>query len=323
VTDARGDSSWGEFDLVDAICRRTDAASDVVAVGPGDDCAVLHLPGGGWAAVTTDTVVGGSHFDPHADPLEAVGFKAYASALSDVAAMGVEATAGVAAVVLPRGTNYDDARRLEAGLRRAAERFAAPLVGGDVTMGDSPLVLTVTAWGQSDGSVAPLLRSSARVGHRVLVTGELGGSLLGRHLEPEPRLAFAAALNRAFTIGAAIDISDGLAGDVGHVMKRSGVGAAIDAARVPVSAAARQAAERSGREALWHALHDGEDFELLFTAAVEEAGRIVADPPLGVPVTDIGEIVEGDELTLRHEDGRTERLNPRAFEHRMGPKEDR
>ena len=148
------------------------------------------------------------------------------------------------------------------------------------------------------------------------MTGELGGSVLGRHLSFVPRVAEARRLARTVTLHAMIDLSDGLSTDLGHLGEESGVGAEVEAEAVPISADAQYLAETDGRPALEHALNDGEDFELLFAVGPEDGERLVAKNPLeGVPLSRIGRVTENRETTLVCTDGRREPLEPHGWEH--------
>ncbi len=313
-----GQKKWGEFDLIDDIRSRVNLSTRAVPVGPGDDCAVIRTGRLGLVVITTDMIVEGTHFDLNTAGFESVGDKAYASALSDVAAMGLKPTCGVVAVALPRHFTMGNAKRLERGLKRVAEKYGVPIVGGDVTGTGGGLVVAVTIFGEARGKLKPVLRSGARKGHWILVTGSLGGSILGRHLKVSPRIAEGLYLNRNFRLGAMIDVSDGLAGDLGHIIRESRVGAIIDAQAVPISKAAKRLARNTGHEPLDHALTDGEDYELLFTTSPGEAKKILARPPKGVPVTVIGRITSGPGIQLRRNDGTCRPIKPRGYEHMMG-----
>lgn len=310
-------TGWGEFQLIGHIRGRGTVPSERVRVGPGDDCAVLACRGADSLVVTIDTVVEGTHFTLKSATLEQVGAKACLTALSDVAAMGVPAAGMVAAAVLPRAMSMDEARRLEAGMQQVARRTGVPIVGGDITSTDARLVVTVTVLGFNDG-LQPVLRSGARPGQPVVVTGRLGGSLTGRHLEPTPRLAEAVELNRRVRLGAMIDLSDGLSSDLWHILDESGVGADLDERAIPVSDAAGRQADDDGRSALEHALCDGEDFELLFTVDPDDLDDLLAEPPGDIELSVIGTISSDPGCRLHHGDGTVTSLERGGWEHRMG-----
>ncbi len=301
-----------EFEFIDWIRRQGAFDPSVVRVGPGDDCAVLEL-GGEKLLVTTDQVLDGVHFSLADHGPTAAGRKAAARCLSDIAAMGSLPAAMVATVAAPEGLSRADAEALYLGLRRAGDACGCPLVGGDVAAWSGPagrLQITVTALGRCAG-VEPVLRSGGRVGEAICVTGSLGGAWTGtRHLTFTPRIEAGRRLASDFDVGAMIDVSDGLAADLGHILAESGLGAELDASAIPIHADAR------GREdPLAAALFDGEDYELLFTLPPDQAERLIQSQPLGVPATRIGVTCPGGGMTLIL-DGRARKLEPGGWEHR-------
>jgi thiamine-monophosphate kinase len=237
----------------------------------------------------------------------AVGRKAMAVNLSDIAAMAGVPTAAVVSVALPKGVAIAD--ELMAGLRDVADEFGVPILGGDTNSWNGGLVVNVVALGEPNPHCGPVLRSGAKVGDAVFVTGPCGGSILGRHLNPVPRIREAVELARRFRLHSMIDISDGLAADLQHILEESGVGALLDSGTVPIHADARELAQRTCRTPLDHALNDGEDFELAFTVPESEAAGVAAS---GL-ATRIGVIqAAGFEILTRC--GK-EPLAPRGWEH--------
>lgn len=306
--------SFSEFELIDWI-RRTAPAPGRHPLGIGDDCAILKAAASGRTVITTDMLLEGVHFEGGTPPYR-IGWKAAARSLSDVAAMGCPASALTLCIVFHQGQAEPRfAREILRGLRGLCRRFDVPLVGGDVSSWRGPLALNVTALGNVT-SRPPLLRSTARPGDRILVSGRLGGSILGHHLRFLPRLDLGEALNRRFHVHAMIDVSDGLAADLHHILAESRGGARLDARAVPISGAARQLARTTGRHPLDHALFDGEDYELLFTARPSHARRILS-ARLPAPVTDIGIVVDTPGMTLVQPDGREEALPARGYVHRL------
>jgi thiamine-monophosphate kinase len=304
----------GEFALIDWIRRRTRVGPRTRA-GIGDDCAVLAAQAGSGWLVTTDMLMDGRHFVLERDGAEAVGYKALGVNLSDIAAMAGVPLAAVVAVALPRSGAADVARGLHAGMSRLAERFQVDVVGGDTNAWDGPLVIAVTLMGEPSPR-GPVFRSGARPGDAILVTGPLGGSLLGRHLRPEPRVAEALSLHAAAPLHALIDISDGLAADLGHILEESGgVGAVLDAAAIPIHDDARRQAVQDGRPELEHALTDGEDFELCVVLASDDAARLTASPPAPSGLFRVGEITAEPGLWLRGRDGSLTPVEARGFDH--------
>ncbi len=300
-----------EFEFIEWIRRQGEFDPEVVAVGPGDDCAVLNV-GGEKLLLTTDQVLDGVHFSLVEHGPEAAGRKSAVRALSDIAAMAGVPVAMVATVAAPKGFSQADAEAIYLGLRVCGDEFACPLVGGDLAAwGESPgpLQISVTILGKCDG-IEPVLRSGAQVGDAICVTGKLGGAwATRRHLEFSPRIADARTLARRFAVSAMIDISDGLAGDLGHVVDASSVAAELDTITIPIH---DDAAGR--KDPLEAALFDGEDYELLFTLPETEADELIENQPLEAKITRIGGIVAGSGMTLLR-DGKREKLEPRGWEH--------
>ncbi|MFP4056318.1 MAG: thiamine-phosphate kinase [Candidatus Brocadiia bacterium] len=300
-----------EFDLIRWI-RQQAPADERVVVGIGDDAAAVAVPGPA-ALLTTDLLVEGVHFDLAEASLGDVGWKSLACSVSDIAAMGGRASAAVVAVAVPRGFTAARGRALAAGLLACAREFGVCLVGGDLAVTPGPLVVSVAMMGETEGRPA-VRRSGARPGDVVLVTGRLGGSRLGRHLRFRPRQAEALALCESYRPSAMIDISDGLAADLHHILEESGVGARLLAAEVPLSDDAHRAAQASGRSPLDHALGDGEDYELLFTLPPDQAARLLERPPFDVPVTQVGTVVASGAI-LALPDGSERPLERCGWEH--------
>ena len=266
----------GEFDYIAWIRRRT-ANSAGVIVGPGDDCAVVKPPTRPLL-ITTDILTEGVDFVPAETTPDAIGRKAMAVNLSDIAAMAGTPLYAVVGLVLPRAGGIAIAEGLHRGLADEAARYGVAIVGGDTNSWDGGLVVSVTLFGEASEGGA-ILRSGAEVGDDLFVTGPCGGSLLGRHFTPMPRIAEAQALVRDFRIHAMIDVSDGLAADLFHVIQESGVGARLFAEAIPIHADAVSRSRSTGKTALHHALADGEDFELIFAAP---PGQGIAYPRIGV-----------------------------------------
>jgi thiamine-monophosphate kinase len=304
----------GEFGLIDWVREHTPARGRAV-VGIGDDCAVLRPEAGADWLVTTDMLMDGRHFVLDRDGPEAVGFKALGVNLSDVAAMAGTPVAAVVSVALPRDRAEEVARGIHRGMLPLASRFGVELVGGDTNAWDGPLVVNVALLGEATAR-GPVLRSGARPGDAILVTGRLGGSLLGRHLRPEPRVAEALALHAAAPLHAMIDLSDGLSSDLPHILRESGgLGAVLVTGAIPIHPDAEEAARRDGRTPLEHALHDGEDFELCVVVPAEAADRLVQSPPAPAVVHRVGEVREEPGLWLRGADGAMVPVRPGGFDH--------
>lgn len=254
----------------------------------GDDAAVIAATTAD-SVVTTDMLTDGVDFLLEQIDPQLVGRKALGVNLSDLAAMAAEPVAAFVSVVLPkRGTNrlsaLDLAIQLYLGMAPLAAQHGITIAGGDTNTWDGPLAISVTAIGHTT-PCGPLTRSGAKVGDCILVTGTLGGSILGRHLEVEPRVAEALLLHERYTLHAGIDISDGLAIDASRLAKASGVGIALKLDAIPVSDAARHICRLDGGDPLECALSDGEDFELLLAVPPETAREILNAQPLTIPIT--------------------------------------
>ncbi len=307
----------GEWVLIDWIRGRTRLDPETVPIGPGDDMALVRL-GEEEMLITVDALLEGTHFDLSRASPRQVGHKALAVSLSDAAAMAARPVCAVAWVGLPEGRSMAFAEAISEGLRDAAARYDCPIVGGDVTSGGGPLTVG-TALVARPAGVRPVRRSGARPGDALFVTGRLGGSVLGRHLAVEPRVAEARQLAARVHLHAMIDLSDGLSTDLGHLTRESGVGAEVEAAAVPIAPDAEKLAREDGRSPLEHALDDGEDFELLFAVSPADAEGLAAEPPVGrVPLTRIGTVLEGKGMTLMAADGSRRPLEPGGYEHFRG-----
>lgn len=302
--------------MIDYLRRLTEEARPAwLRLGIGDDAAVVEPPGAGPVVLTTDMVAEGVHFQAGTPP-RAVAHKAVARGLSDLAAMAARPLCIVAAAQF--GDIYDAAERRElvAGLVESAESYRAPLIGGDLAGTAAALSITVTALG-TPGPRGVIRRSGARPGDGVCVTGELGGSILGGHLEFSPRLEEALALAERYAVRAMIDVSDGLSTDALHLAEASEVGVELRCADIPLAEAASRRAQQTGKSACWHALNDGEDYELLFCLPPGSAARLAEEGVAGVPVSVIGEVTEGRESRLVWPDGRREPLRPQGWEHQL------
>ena len=286
-----------------------------VPVGPGDDCAIVTF-GGEQVLITTDQVLDGVHFVLCEHGPRAAGRKAMARNLSDIAAMGAVPVAAVATVSLPKGFAREDAEAIYTGLREVGDKFACPLVGGDVGVWDGPLAISVTVFGRPADRADPILRSGAQPGDALCVTGELGGAWrTRRHLEFCPRIDEAVQLVRDYDLHAMIDISDGLATDLDNICRASAVAAEIYADRVPIHSDARRFSG-DDEAVLAFALGDGEDYELLFALPQEQAEKLCRQQPLSIKVTIIGCVLGGEGITLVYPDGRREPMSPSGWEHK-------
>jgi thiamine-monophosphate kinase len=295
-----------ELELIARLTRSLPSNATVVA-GAGDDCAVLDCgQPGRYLLFKTDAVVDGVHFTSKARP-EQIGHKALGRCLSDIAAMAGRPLAALVTLALPDHFSADFVERIYAGINSLAQRHGTAIAGGETTRNPERLLLSIAMVGEVARDKC-ILRGGAQPGDAVFVTGELGGSLAGRHLEFEPRVAEAQWLADHFPIHAMIDVSDGLAGDLRHILRASHVGAELLARAIPVSRAAKlQArAESSSKPPLLSALGDGEDFELLFCVGSGHAVALLDRWKKQFPklrLTCIGRITAESGLKLRDKAG--------------------
>ena len=327
----------GELAILETIRNRAKSGSrGVVRLGIGDDCSIVKVRSGEELTVTTDLSIAGRHFRLDWHPPEAVGHRTLARGLSDLAAMGARPVAAFLSLGLPRELTQAEGRRRPwverffDGLFALADLHNAPLAGGDLA--ESPVALADIVLVGAVPRGKALLRSGARPGDLLYVTGRLGGAAAGLarlaglsrlksfhpgriadkfmpslapHFYPQPRIAQGQWLRRSGVVTAALDISDGLSTDLAHLCEESGVGAEVNASLLP----------RHDGASLDQALHGGEDYELLFSARpTARLPRVLA----GVSVTKIGQIVNlrrsHPAVTLIADEGR-QNLVPRGWEH--------
>ncbi len=303
----------GEFAYIAWLRARTPADPRVL-IGPGDDCAAL-APLARSVLVTTDMLMNGTDFLVAEVGPRRVGRKAMAANLSDMAAMAGVPVAAVVSVALPQppAGSRDLAEELYLGLRERADDFGVSIVGGDTNSWDGPLVISVTLLGEATAR-RPVRRNGAKPGDWIFVTGPLGGSLLGHHLDFTPRVRESLALHEAVPLHAMCDISDGLAADLNHILEESRCGAVLVAEAIPASAAATQLSRTSGKSPLQHALGDGEDFELVFTVSPADGEQLLREPPVSGLVK-VGECIEAG-LWLERA-GKREPLEPTGWVHSL------
>lgn len=301
----------GEQRLIDAIFARLRSAADpALAVGLGDDMAsIVRDDSLVW---TTDMLMDGVDFRSGEHDWRTIGRKAMAVNLSDCAAMGVRPVGALVAVALSESLSMDDAIALHDGAAMLGEQFGCPITGGDTNSWTSPTVISITVAGRPDPGTHPVLRNTGRPGDIVYCSGRVGGSILGRHLHFTPRIELGIAL-AGLPAAAMIDISDGLALDLWRLCDASGCGAivALEAVAGLIHPDAVALSRQSGRPAIEHALHDGEDFELL------AAMRTALDPAAaaGLGLTRVARLVSERGLWLETNDGARRPLEPRGWEH--------
>ncbi len=330
-------SELGEFGLIDLLSKMVDASRDNQAsswqqllIGIGDDAAAWH--GDASTQLTTvDFLIQDVHFSLDITPWNELGWKALATNLSDIAAMGGTPGYALVALALPGHTDVEDVTALYQGMTELAQQAGVVIIGGD--MSSAPVVIiTITVFGSTGSSDRHILtRSAAKPGEQVAVTGELGAAaaglemlskqlkfdseatacLKGSFLRPNPRIAEGALLAEQ-GIKTAIDISDGLVSDLNHICKASRVGARIEIDHIPVQPAVR---DNFGDKALELALSGGEDYGLLFTGSTEAIAAV--NKAASCPITIIGEIIadKNSKVTLVDSKGDAIDINKAGWEH--------
>jgi thiamine-monophosphate kinase len=304
--------------------RRQATTRRGIVTGIGDDAAVLRIPPAHEVLVTTDFSLEGIHFRRDWHPPGSIGHRCLTRGLSDIAAMGGKPIAAFVSLALPRTLPQEWVDRFARGLLALAGRFKISLAGGDTAESPDGVLADIIVVGSVPKGKA-ILRSGARSGDIICVSGGLGGSAATlhrmmehpkrklnpreylRHFFPEPRVALGRFLREKGLASAMIDISDGLSTDLAHVCEESGVRAEIHAEALPFAAIGRPPRKVEQR----FALHGGEDYELLFTVP---RGRPIPARAAGVPITPIGRITQGEGIRL-HSDGSARPLAPRGWEH--------
>lgn len=279
-------SDRAEFQLIDWLRKRSERHPQI-PLGIGDDAAAIRPSTGEHLLVTTDMLMDGRHFVVGKVDPQLIGRKALAVNLSDIAAMAGRPLAAFVSWALPSRGGRVLAESLFEGMAELAGQFGVEIAGGDTNSWDGPLVINVTLVGETVGGEY-LTRSGARPGDWILVTGPLGGSIHGRQFTFTPRIHEARALAQAAQVSAMLDLSDGIASDLTHILRESGVGATLDEAAIPVHADVDPALPEPERRS--HALCDGEDFELLLTTSAADGETLLRNPPAGMKLFRIGTI---------------------------------
>ena len=280
-------------------------------LGVGDDAAVLGI-GDLATVVTTDTLCDQVHFDTKVHSLKRIGRKSVAVSISDVHAMGGRATQAVLTFFLPVGLSLSHAKEIFLGAVEMATSQGVDIVGGDTNRYDGPLIVGSTVIGQVDPQRVWKI-DGAKIDDWILVTGTLGGSILGRHMDFEPRSKWVKSVASQFNVNAATDISDSLSLDLSYLVSKSDVGAEIWSESIPVSAAAMELANQTGQTRLHHALTDGEDFELILCVEPAVGDGLLAKWPK--VLTRIGTVVAEAGIGLVDQDGNKSEYQPAGYVH--------
>ncbi len=307
-----------EFELIQKLVADLPTSASTV-IAAGDDCAGVRPPAEGHLLLLkTDAVVEGVHFTRQDDALQ-VGHKALARCLSDIAAMGGRPDSALITLGVPDMESTEYVEAVYRGLVATARRYEVAIVGGETVRNPGGLLISVSLTG-SVIEERVVRRSGAQEGDAIFVTGELGGSILGHHLKFKPRVAEAAWLVERVPVHAMVDVSDGLNRDLGHILRASQVGATLNEQYLPIRREAKLRAreDAQAKPALWAALTDGEDFELVFTVPAADAvglkdGWREAFPDTRLSL--IGRIDAQAGLRLKQKDGIRSLSNEDGFDH--------
>ena len=326
----------GEFGLIERISQGCLIRPGSVLRGIGDDAAAVTVTGDKILLLTTDLLVEGVHFLRRAVSGFDLGYKALAVNLSDIAAMGGIAREALTSIAVPPGCEIGFIEELYRGMKALAGEYKVNIIGGDTTGARSDLAISVTVTGCVEKEDM-LCRDGARIGDIICLTGFPGESaaglhlilnradavpaafdrLLDRHRRPQPHLLEGRWLARMGAVHAAIDISDGLGSDLGHVIRQSGVGARIDARRLPVSDLLKTFSRCLGLEPLDYVLDGGEDYILLCTVSPGKMSSLSAgfEKKFGRPLHRIGEITASSHIDLVDESGKARMISPKGWNH--------
>ncbi len=320
-----------EFGLIDIIKRRYQTANKGLIVGIGDDAAVFAVDKTRSGLLTIDTLVDKIHFDLAYTSFEDLGHKAMAANLSDIAAMGGRPVLAVVSITISRGSTIKDIEKIYAGMKRLAKKHGVAVCGGDTVAGRE-LSLTIAVYGEARKNNIGL-RSGAKAGDAILVTGTLGAAQAGleilkskiknqkskifqKHLRPEPRAKEAQLLASKFKLHGMMDISDGLASELHHLARESRVGIVIDQGALPVAEEAVTAANILKKDPLEYCLYGGEEYELLFTLPARQAveARIILSRA-GTTCSIIGQVVKGNGVRMIGYDLKNVKIPDKGYKH--------
>jgi len=320
-----------EFGLIDIIKKRYQTMNKDIIAGIGDDATVFAIDKTRAGLLTIDTLVDKIHFDLSYTSFENLGHKALAANLSDIAAMGGRPVLAVVSITIPRDIRLKDIEKMYAGMRKLAKNYGMAVCGGDTVTGRE-LSLTIAVYGEGRKNNIGL-RSGAKAGDAILVTGSLGASQAGmeilnskfkiqnseltkKHLRPEPRVKEAQLLASKFKLHGMIDISDGLASELHHLARESRVGILIDQGALPVADEAITAANSLKKDPLEYCLYSGEEYELLFTLPARQAvkAKIILSRA-GTPCSIIGQVIKGNGVRMIGRDLKNVKVPDQGYKH--------
>src|SRR5215216_76726 len=331
-----------EFDFINTLHQRVASSSESIVAGIGDDAAVFRSSPGKETVVSTDLLVEDIDFRRTTTPPYLLGHKALAVSLSDIAAMGARPLWSLISIGVPEDVwETDFVERLYDGLLNLANRYGVQLIGGDTSRTNENIVIDSIVTGECAAGNA-VMRSGARIGDQIFVTGSLGAAAAGlrliergahlaeqnfadedsqklvhillRQLRPEPRVGWGIVLGEERLATAMIDLSDGLSSDINHLCAASGVGALIDSSLLPIDSYVTELCGRRALDPLQLALHGGEDFELLFTVKPGDVAKVPRRVD-GVEIKRIGEITNASEGVKISEGTRVWELRPGGWKH--------
>lgn len=303
----------GELDFIKWIRKHVKSKKSVL-IGIGDDSAEIDISNENSLIITTDTILDGTHFRRKECTPKQIGRKAITCSISDIAAMGCKPLYALVSISFPKETDEKFGKEVYSSILTAAEKYNVQIIGGNIVSGECPLNINVTIIG-AVLELEPVKRSGAKPDDIIMVTGRLGGSILGKHLWFEPRIFEGMSLRKDFCVNSMIDISDGLLIDLSHILAESRLGAVIDEDKIPISHDAFKLSKTTKRSPIFHAMTDGEDYELLFTVSETKANEILRSDAFNIPITPIGYIREKNGLFIRDIDGNERFVSPKGYEH--------
>ena len=295
-----------EKQFVDWIAHRTPPSKETL-IAVGDDACLIAGTNDG-TVVTTDTLCDQVHFDTETHSLSRIGRKCLAVSISDVLAMGAKPAQALLTFFFPKSWSLDQAQEIYLGVEALANAHGISIVGGDTNRYEGPLIVGSTVLGHVTPSKCWRI-DGAKTGDVILVTGDFGGSILGKHLDFAPRTTWVQIVAQDYSVHAATDITDSLSLDLDYLLRQSQRGAEIYAEKIPISSAAQTLSKQTSKSPLEHALTDGEDFELSLCVSNETANQLVEKfsevvTPIGVVTQSMGMVLfDGEDKTVLKPDG--------------------